>query len=59
LHVQATQEWLLRDRISLVVAHRLSAIVRHDKICVILNVCLPLTHTWHSPGCALPVSPLP
>jgi len=27
----------LRDRISLVVAHRLSTIVGTDKICVILN----------------------
>lgn len=37
LHVQEALERLLRDRISFVVAHRLSTIVRADKICVILN----------------------
>jgi ATP-binding cassette subfamily B protein len=37
LHIQEALERLLRDRISLVVAHRLSTIVRADKICVILN----------------------
>jgi ABC-type multidrug transport system fused ATPase/permease subunit len=37
LHVQEALERLLRDRISLVVAHRLSTIVHADKICVILN----------------------
>jgi ATP-binding cassette subfamily B protein len=37
LHVQEALERLLRDRISLVVAHRLSTIVHADKICLILN----------------------
>jgi ABC-type multidrug transport system fused ATPase/permease subunit len=37
LHVQEALERLLRDRISFVVAHRLSTIVHADKICVILN----------------------
>ena len=37
LHIQEALERLLRDRISLVVAHRLSTIVHADKICVILN----------------------
>jgi ATP-binding cassette subfamily B protein len=37
LHVQEALERLLRDRISLVVAHRLSTIVHADKICVILK----------------------
>jgi ATP-binding cassette subfamily B protein len=37
LHIQEAMERLLRDRIALVVAHRLSTIVHADKICVILN----------------------
>jgi ABC-type multidrug transport system fused ATPase/permease subunit len=37
LHIQEAMERLLQDRIALVVAHRLSTIVRADKICVILN----------------------
>jgi ABC-type multidrug transport system fused ATPase/permease subunit len=37
LHVQEALERLLRDRIALVVAHRLSTIVHADKICVVLN----------------------
>jgi ABC-type multidrug transport system fused ATPase/permease subunit len=37
LHVQEALERLLRDRISLVVAHRLSTIVHADEICVIMN----------------------
>src|SRR5205814_10607608 len=37
LHIQEALERLLRDRIALVVAHRLSTIVHADKICVILD----------------------
>jgi ABC-type multidrug transport system fused ATPase/permease subunit len=40
LHIQEALERLLRDRIALVVAHRLSTIVHADKICVVLDGCI-------------------